>query len=252
MLTVIARNARGAATVNPARVTFRSSNSAVATVSSEGVVTGVGFGAATVTAWESSNASSMSVDAAGLAVAREVGQGPALVTAHAAEGAASLYLYVREIGRPATLRFAHAASGVGPSTFRSHHLAPVTLTYSQSVDLPVTSGEFYVETDGLQSANYYRSNYRGCIPPGGVLSLYATAPPHRFSVLTPALSTSEPVPADSVLLRFIQGSTFPVIRQRLTGERGLRLIAEGRWVPHLRGPSAQCRCLRLVGLAFQG
>jgi hypothetical protein len=94
------------------------------------------------------------------------------------------------------------------------------------VELPVKSGQFYVETDGLPSATYFSSDYRGYIPPGKVLSLYATASPRWFSMLTPALSTSDPVPEDSVLLRFVQGSGFQVIRQRRAGERGLGLIVD--------------------------
>jgi hypothetical protein len=188
-------------------------------------VNGATIGAAPVTAWQSSNPSAMSVDAAGLVIAHEANQHVA-ITAQTDDGSGALELYVQDVGRPATVRFAHVATGVGPITFRAHRLPPVTLEYGQSVDLPVTSGEFYVETDGLPLAASFRRDLRADITPGAVLSLYATASPGYFSILTPAWSSSDPVPTDSVLVRFIQGSTFGVLRQRHTGEKGLGLIVE--------------------------
>jgi hypothetical protein len=148
------------------------------------------------------------------------GPGQVTITASTPEGpaAANIMVYDPIPGFSATIRFAHAAQGVGPITFRSNKLAPVTLRFGESIDLPATYGTFEVEADGLSRGAYGETTFAANLIQGAALSLYAIDG-GGWGTLVPAWNTSDPIPADSGLVRIVQGTpfTFPVMYLRPTG-----------------------------------
>jgi hypothetical protein len=173
-----------------------------------------------VVTWESSDPMVASVDRGGLLVARGPG-GFTVITASTGDVTVEGFFEVAKYPRgvTGTIRFAHAVEGVGPITFHSNRLAPVTLTYGQWADLPVDAGYFYAMVEGLPADASGVGSYpefEDDIAPDTVLSLYATASA-SFNQLTPAWSSSRAIPADSGLVRLVQGSAFPVVYLLSTG-----------------------------------
>jgi hypothetical protein len=148
--------------------------------------------------WDTPNRSVVSVSSTGLVTG--LGTGRALITATSSDGASTREVSVTDViaGLPATVRFAHAAVGRGPVTFVPSQGATVTLALGESVEVPIVSGSFSVHVDGLGSNG---SDQSWAIRPGDHLALYGTG------VGTSALWINEvSVPADSGLVRFVEGS----------------------------------------------
>ena len=115
------------------------------------------------------------------------------------------------------MRLVHAVEGTGPITFRTNRAAPVTLSFGESATVPVTSGSFQIEADGMPDDPYGWHHYYGLIAPGATLSIYATTGRTGAS-LAAAWDQAEPIPAGSGLVRVIQGTYgFPVIYLLDTG-----------------------------------
>jgi hypothetical protein len=181
-------------------------------------VNGDAIDSAPATSWESSNPAALSVSSTGLAIALQPGQ-HSVVSASTPYGSVSAEVVVSDVpvGEPAMVRFAHTAEGLGPITWHSNRLPPVTLSYGQSVELAVPSGTFYAVTDGLPEGVYDAQDFYGTIRPGDMLSLYGISGWDQ-GFLTAAWSRHDVIPADSGLIRVIQGSEFPVVYLRETGE----------------------------------
>jgi hypothetical protein len=181
-------------------------------------VNGDAIDSAPATGWESSNPSALSVSSTGLVIALQPGQ-HGVIAASTPYGPISAEVVVSNVpvGEPAMVRFAHTAGGLGPITWHSNRLPPVTLTYGQSVELAVPSGTFYAVTEGLPEGAYDAQDFYGTIRPGDKLSLFGVSGWGQ-GWLTPAWNRHDLIPADSGLVRVIQGSDFPVIYLRETGE----------------------------------
>jgi hypothetical protein len=273
LLTVTARDADGHEVTGP--VTFASSNWQVATVSSEGVVTAVGRGSATITAtrdtvtaqlslvvtaglmvtgatgsewvnhvmpsvgdsmqfrvdfvdingvpigpapadgWRSSDPATVSVTATGLAVAHQVAP-MVTISATTPDGPAVTYLFVQGEGPPTTVTLVHAVPDVGPITFRIHRLPPVTLQYGETSDVVVTTTTIYMATEGILTTDGDSPQFFAGLIPGSALSLYAIRA-SGYGSIAAAWATSDPIPADSGLVRLIQGGDLPVVYLRPSG-----------------------------------
>lgn len=165
--------------------------------------------------WSSTDPERVSVSSEGLVVGRQP-LSIAKITASTADGTGALTLYVGDVVAelPATIRFAHTAYGVGPVTFRPSKGASVTLSFGEVIEQPITSGIVNIETAGLGGSavdgNYTR--WAGLVRGNDHLSLFAVAgTQYGHPTLTVAWANPTSLPADSALVRFIQGSNFPVV-----------------------------------------
>jgi hypothetical protein len=151
-----------------------------------------------VDAWTSSDPDVADVNSIGNVIGLRTGH--ATITAWNSDGRATMDVTVTDViaRLPATVRFAHAADGRGPVTFVPSQGAPVTLAFGESVEVPIVSGSFRVQVDGLGPVG---SDQSFVIRGGDHLAMYGTG------VGTAALWISEvSVPADSGLVRFLEGS----------------------------------------------
>jgi hypothetical protein len=154
-----------------------------------------------VDAWTSSDPDVADVNSIGNVIGLRTGH--ATITAWNSDGRATMDVTVTDViaRLPATVRFAHAADGRGPVTFVPSQGAPVTLAFGESVEVPVVSGSFRVQVDGLGPEG---SNQSWTIRGGDHVALYGT------EYGTAALWIEEAsVPADSGLVRFVNGAGPP-------------------------------------------
>jgi hypothetical protein len=181
-------------------------------------VNGNTIDSAPASSWQSTDPSAVSVNSAGLAIALLPNR-QAVISASTPYGTASAAVTVSDVavGEPAMVRFAHTAEGLGPITWYTNRIPPVTLTYGQSVDLAVPSGTFYAITAGLPEGAYDAQDFYGSIRPGDHLSLYGVAGWDQ-GWLTSTWGRHDAIPADSGLVRVVQSSDFPVVYLRDTGE----------------------------------
>lgn len=177
-----------------------------------------------VATWVSDNPDAVTVSSEGRIVALLPGS-EARIIASADDGSAVQGVQVWWdviAGRPATLRLAHAASGVGPVTFVHNKGAPVTLRFGESVEIPITSGVFLLEAEGLPPGNWSVGlvhSFEAVNREGAHLAVYAVggsccedAPaPVAGLVGTWDPFVDVPVPDDSVRVRVIQGSSSALI-----------------------------------------
>jgi hypothetical protein len=151
--------------------------------------------------WTSSDPDVADVNSIGNVIGLRTGH--ATITAWNSDGRATMDVTVTDViaRLPATVRFAHAADGRGPVTFVPSQGAPVTLAFGESVEVPVVSGSFRVQVDGLGPEG---SNQSWTIRGGDHVALYGT------EYGTAALWIEEAsVPADSGLVRFVNGAGPP-------------------------------------------
>ena len=175
-------------------------------------VNGQPIGMALASDWVSSDPSAVSVNSAGWVTAHVAFQ-DATIRASTPDGPADVLVPVSGVtaGLPATVRLVHAVEGVGPITFRTNRAAPVTLGFGQAATLPVTSGSFQVEADGMPLDPYGWPNYYAMLGPDQSLSIYATTGRTGAS-LAAAWDPTDPIPGDSGMVRLIQGTFgFPVV-----------------------------------------
>lgn len=178
-------------------------------------VDGVPLGEEAAATWVSSDPDYVSVGADGnvVAIARNFENlAPATITASTADGSDETYVRVEGgavAGLPATLRLADAAIGAGPVTFVSNRIAPVTLAFGESVDIPITSGLFYVDVEG--SSGLWQG-FGAIVMEDDRLSIYAVNPVegdperHPQPSLVGVWDRPTLVPDDSVRVRLIQGN----------------------------------------------
>jgi hypothetical protein len=171
------------------------------------------------TDWQSSDPAAVSIDATGLAIALQAGQA-ATITASTPDGLGVTQIFAQVEGPPISVRFVHAAPSLGPITFHAHGLTPVTLQFGETADMAVTTSDIYVTTDGMPAAEIDRRQLYAGIIPGSTLALFAIQGTN-MSGLVAAWGTTDPIPADSGLVRLIQSSNVPVAYLRPSGETGL-------------------------------
>ncbi len=152
--------------------------------------------------WASGNPDVASVSPTGFVSGLRTGHTP--ITATNSDGRATMDLTVTDViaGLPAKVRLAHVAGGYGPLTFVPSQGASVTLTFGESVEVPIVSGRFIVHVVG---SGYEESGTPEWLIRGGDrLEIYATS-----YGITSAWINRASVPADSGLVRFVQGTGPP-------------------------------------------
>lgn len=177
-------------------------------------IDGVPLGGDVAATWTSSDPDHVSVNGDGDVVALAH---PSLtgadITASTADGMEQTRVRTspQVAGLPAMLRLAHAAIGLGPITFLYNKGAPVTLSFGEYVDIPISSGLFFLDTEGLPSPNESEANYRsfGALVQGGDrLAMYAIGGEGiSTGAVVGAWDTPTVVPDDSVRVRLVQGFT---------------------------------------------
>jgi hypothetical protein len=178
-------------------------------------INGVLIGEAPATLWQSTDPSVLSVDETGLVVALQPDQ-LADIRATTPDGDAALQMIAQSEAPPTSVRLAHVAPDLGPVTFHIHGLAPVTLQFGETANVSVRTQDIYVTTDGMPEAQVDRREFFGNFAPGTTLGLYAIRQ-GNMSGLAPDWGTTDPIPADSGLVRLIQASNNPVAYIRPTG-----------------------------------
>jgi hypothetical protein len=125
-------------------------------------------------------------------------------------------------GQPASLRIVHGIPGVDHIQFVVSQGSPVSLSFGESVELPILSGSLRVGTDGLPPSNPIfgepSDGFLGVVRPGDHLSLYAVGSP-QVGFLQAVWPTDAAVPPDSVMVRLIQSSPMQVVYVRDRGAR---------------------------------
>jgi hypothetical protein len=179
-----------------------------------------------VVAWTSSNPAGIQVSDSGLLVTRQRFAN-AVIHASSPDGRDSTVVWtgVAIAGLPATVRFAHAVRGAGPVTFTPSKGAPVTLSFGEYVDRPVTSGIFHTTISWAAAWNGATQEFAGAptmVRSDDRLELYAINTPtglfeSREMILAETWGNGAQVPADSTLVRFIQSSPFLVFDVRPPG-----------------------------------
>jgi hypothetical protein len=156
--------------------------------------------------WTSSapDVASASVSSApGLVWVTGLRAGRMTLTASTSVGVGALDVIVTDViaGVPARVRFAHADHGRGPLTFVPSRGAPITLAFGESVDVPIVSGTLSVQVAGFGPPEWSSS---WLIRDGDHLEIFATN-----SGLTGWWTSRASIPADSGLVRFVQGTAPP-------------------------------------------
>ena len=168
--------------------------------------------------WSSSDPAGVNVSRVGLVTAIQAGH-TGTVTATDAEDTIRVQIRVLDVLalQPATLRIVHGVPGIGSVRFLVGDAAPVSLSFGQSVELPVLSGTLRVTTEGLPRGDPAFGNpdgeFIGLVRPGDHLSLYAAGNPNQ-AFLQPAWPTSATIPPDSGLVRLVQSSPAMVVYLR--------------------------------------
>jgi hypothetical protein len=171
--------------------------------------------------WSSTGAAGVSVNPSGLVAASQADQ-TATVTATNSDGTASVRIRVLDVlaGQPATVRIVHGIPGLGPVRFLPSQGAPLSLSFSQSVELPIVSGTLVVTTEGLRPGNPAfgdpTGKFVGMIRPGDHLSLYAVGN-SQGAFLQPAWPPAASISPGSGLVRLVQSSTALVVYLRAQG-----------------------------------
>jgi Bacterial Ig-like domain (group 2) len=171
--------------------------------------------------WSSTNAAGVSVSPAGLVTATQANY-HATVTANGTDDTVSVRIRVLDVlaGQPATLRIVHGIPGIGPIRFLVSQGAPLSLSYGQSVELPIVSGTLRVDTEGLPPGDPAfgdpSGKFVGVVRPGDHLSLYAVGNT-QGAFLQPAWPPTASIPPDSGLVRLIQSSPAMVVYLRADG-----------------------------------
>jgi hypothetical protein len=171
--------------------------------------------------WTSTDAAVVSVSAAGLVAATQPNH-VAIVTATSADDTVSVRIRVLDVlaGQPATLRIVHGIAGIGPVRFLVSQGNPLSLSYGESVELPVVSGALRVSTEGLPGGDPAfgdpSGQFVGVIRPGDHLSLYAAGNP-EVAFLQPAWPPTAGIPPGSGLVRLVQSSPAMVVYLRELG-----------------------------------
>jgi hypothetical protein len=137
------------------------------------------------------------------------------VTATTTDGAVSINVYVVDAvaGLPATLRLAHGAMGLGEITFVHNKGGAVKLEFGESVVLPITSGRFTIEGQGLPLRSDWspRNRLGALVREGEELAVYVVGgtggPTGPIGTLTWAWDRPTEVADDSVRIRLVQGFT---------------------------------------------
>lgn len=173
--------------------------------------------------WTSSDPGAVSVDGSG-AVTTHRPAGRVIVQATSPDDAVAIEIKVLDVpaGQPATVRLVHGIAGLGTVTFHMSQGGDVSLTYGQSVEVPIVSGTFQVSTGGLPPprGNVYADpsgDFLGVVNPNDHLSLYAVGSNTQGGYLAPAWPTTDPVPSDSILVRLVQSSPAMVVYLRPPG-----------------------------------
>jgi hypothetical protein len=171
--------------------------------------------------WSSTGAAGVSVSPSGLVAASQALQ-RATVTATNSDGMASVRIHVLEVlaGQPASVRIVHGVPGLGPVQFQVSQGAPLSLSFGQSVELPIVSGSLIVTTEDLPPGNPIfgdpSGKFVGIVRPGDHLSLYAVGS-SEGAFLQPAWTTAASISPESGLVRLIQSSTAMVVYLRANG-----------------------------------
>jgi hypothetical protein len=171
--------------------------------------------------WSSTDAVGVSVSPAGLVAATRA-YDRATVTATAPDDTVSVQIRVLDVlaGQPATVRIVHGIPGIGPVRFLVSQGAPLSLSYGESVELPIVSGGLRVTTEGLPPGDPAfgdpNGQFVGVVRPGDHLSLYAAGNP-EVAFLQPAWPTTASIPPNSGLVRLVQSSPALVVYLRARG-----------------------------------
>jgi hypothetical protein len=171
--------------------------------------------------WSSTNAVGVSVSPAGLLAATQANQ-HATVTASNLDDTVRVHVRVVDAvaGQPATLRIVHGVPGLGPIRFLVGQGGPQTLSFGQSVELPILSGTLGVGTEGLPpgdpSFGDPSGKFVGIVRPGDHLSLYAVGH-SQGAFLQAAWPTTASIPPESGLVRLVQSSPALVVYLRDNG-----------------------------------
>lgn len=171
--------------------------------------------------WSSTNTAAVSVGPTGLVAAHQ-GNMRATVTVTSPDDTASVPIHVLDVlaGQPASVRLVHGIPGLGPVRFLLTQGSAVSLSYGESVELPIVSGTLRVTPEGLPPVDPMiggTGEFLGIVRPGDHLSLYAVGSP-QAGYLQAVWPTTASVPADSGLVRLIQSSSVLVVSLRSDGE----------------------------------
>jgi hypothetical protein len=171
--------------------------------------------------WSSTDVPGLSVSPAGL-VAATGGDYLWTVTAASPDDTVSVQIRVLDVpaGQPATVRIVHGIPGLGPIRFLASQAAAFSLSYGESVELPIISGTLRVSTEGLPPGDPQfgdpNGQFVGVVRPGDYLSLYAAGNP-QGAFLQPAWPPTARIPPDSGLVRLIQSSPALLVSLRANG-----------------------------------
>lgn len=173
--------------------------------------------------WLSTDPAAVSVGETGLVTAHRATLQDTITAATPGE-TDQLAIHVLDVlaGQPARVRIAHAIPGLGPIRFTLSPGGDLSLSFGESVELPVLSGTLRVTTDGLPRAGYVDyyvpQDFLGVVRPGDHLSIY-TAGSTEVGVMQGVWPTTSGVASDSGLVRLIQSSPALVLSIRSDGAR---------------------------------
>lgn len=165
--------------------------------------------------WSSSNPDAVSVNADGDVVGLAWPDGYAAdIIASTDDGTDQTQVQTLNAvaGLPATLRLGHAAFGAGPITFTYNRGEPVTLSFGESVDIPISSGLFFVDIRGSFAPDSTYGSWQGfgaMVQGDDRLDVFAVGDPQPL--LAGAWDRPTAVPDDSVRVRLIQSSSAGVV-----------------------------------------
>jgi hypothetical protein len=157
--------------------------------------------------WASGNPQVAGVSSTGRVIGLRTGR--TTITARNPEGVGTMEVRVTDVvaGLPAKVRLAHVAGGYGPLTFVPSQGASVTLSFGESVELPIVSGTFQVHVDGLRTDGPWglTSDRSWLVRDGDHLEVFGTS----NAGLTGWWINEAAVPAGSGLVRFHQATGPP-------------------------------------------
>ncbi|MGH7513412.1 MAG: Ig-like domain-containing protein [Gemmatimonadales bacterium] len=186
-------------------------------------VNGLPISEAPSLAWSSNDPAAVTVSPTGEVDAILAGH-TVVVKASAPDAEVRVQVHVLNVvaGLPASLRIVHGIPGVDHIEFAVSQGSPVSLSFGESVELPILSGSLRVGADGLPPSNPIfgtpSDGFLGVIRPGDHLSLYAVGSP-QVGFLQAVWPTTDAVAPDSVMVRLIQSSPMQVVYVRNHGAR---------------------------------
>jgi hypothetical protein len=171
--------------------------------------------------WSSTNTAAVSVGPTGLVAAHQADM-RATVTVANPDDTIGVPIHVLDVlaGQPASVRLVHGIPGLGPVRFLLTQGSAVSLSYGESVELPILSGTLRVVPEGLPPVDPMiggTGEFLGVVRPGDHLSLYAVGSP-QAGYLPAVWPTTANVAADSGLVRLIQSSSVLVVSIRSDGQ----------------------------------